>query len=329
MLAEHGEERTAAVGDVLFEIGDETYPFIAILEGEAAILRPGRRGDRPPRRPRVPRRDEPALRADGLPHRGRHRADAIRRGRPRNAARPALRGRVLSDTAALGLRPAAGTAAAGARASGSRSSGRPGTTRPADLVEYAKRQRLPYSWRDPGEDARGGGAGRRPGAGGDPAGAAAGRRRPAAAEQRRALAGARHRPRAGAARRGRPADRRRRPGRARRGGLRRLGGAGHAGGREQRARRPGRDLAADRELPRLPGRDQRHRTDQPRDHPGAQVHRPHRHPLQGALARAGRRGRPRGEAGGRPRSPRPRRSCSRPAPNTANFRSTTSKTTRA
>ncbi|MGN6216923.1 MAG: FAD-dependent oxidoreductase [Solirubrobacterales bacterium] len=37
-LAEHGEERTAAVGDVLFQIGDETYPFIAILEGEAAVL---------------------------------------------------------------------------------------------------------------------------------------------------------------------------------------------------------------------------------------------------------------------------------------------------
>ena len=37
-------------------------------------------------------------------------------------------------------------------------------------------------------------------------------------------------------------------------------------------------LAADRELPRLPGRDQRHRTDQPRGHPGAQVRRPHRRP---------------------------------------------------
>jgi thioredoxin reductase (NADPH) len=36
-LAEHGEERTAAVGDRLFEIGDETYPFIAILEGEVAV----------------------------------------------------------------------------------------------------------------------------------------------------------------------------------------------------------------------------------------------------------------------------------------------------
>jgi thioredoxin reductase (NADPH) len=37
-LARHGEERTALAGDTLFEIGDETYPFIAILEGEAAVL---------------------------------------------------------------------------------------------------------------------------------------------------------------------------------------------------------------------------------------------------------------------------------------------------
>src|SRR5438477_12457681 len=37
-LAQLGEERTANVGDVLFRIGDRTYPFIAILEGEAAIV---------------------------------------------------------------------------------------------------------------------------------------------------------------------------------------------------------------------------------------------------------------------------------------------------
>src|SRR3954452_2940428 len=37
-LADNGEERTAEVGDVLFEVGDERYPFIAILEGEAAVL---------------------------------------------------------------------------------------------------------------------------------------------------------------------------------------------------------------------------------------------------------------------------------------------------
>src|SRR5579875_3814620 len=37
-LAALGEERTARVGDVLFRVGDATYPFIAIREGEVAIL---------------------------------------------------------------------------------------------------------------------------------------------------------------------------------------------------------------------------------------------------------------------------------------------------
>jgi thioredoxin reductase (NADPH) len=37
-LAPLGEERTAAVGDILFNVGDRRYPFIAILEGEVAIL---------------------------------------------------------------------------------------------------------------------------------------------------------------------------------------------------------------------------------------------------------------------------------------------------
>jgi len=33
-----GEERTARVGDVLYRVGDATYPFIAIEEGEVAII---------------------------------------------------------------------------------------------------------------------------------------------------------------------------------------------------------------------------------------------------------------------------------------------------
>ena len=37
-LAEHGEERIASVGDVLYRVGDQSYPLIAILEGEVAIL---------------------------------------------------------------------------------------------------------------------------------------------------------------------------------------------------------------------------------------------------------------------------------------------------
>lgn len=42
-LAEIGEERTANVGDVLFRVGDHRYPFIAIVEGEVAILDQGGR----------------------------------------------------------------------------------------------------------------------------------------------------------------------------------------------------------------------------------------------------------------------------------------------
>ncbi|HEY2600319.1 MAG TPA: FAD-dependent oxidoreductase [Thermoleophilaceae bacterium] len=37
-LAELGEQHSAAVGEVLYRIGDQRYPFIAIVEGEVAIL---------------------------------------------------------------------------------------------------------------------------------------------------------------------------------------------------------------------------------------------------------------------------------------------------
>jgi thioredoxin reductase (NADPH) len=37
LLRVHGEERTAEPGDVLFKIGDEHFPFVAIVEGEAAV----------------------------------------------------------------------------------------------------------------------------------------------------------------------------------------------------------------------------------------------------------------------------------------------------
>jgi thioredoxin reductase (NADPH) len=37
-LAALGEERIASVGDVLYEVGDRRYPFVAIVEGEVAIL---------------------------------------------------------------------------------------------------------------------------------------------------------------------------------------------------------------------------------------------------------------------------------------------------
>jgi thioredoxin reductase (NADPH) len=37
-LREHGEERTAEAGEKLFEVGDATYPFIAIIEGEVSVV---------------------------------------------------------------------------------------------------------------------------------------------------------------------------------------------------------------------------------------------------------------------------------------------------
>jgi len=37
-LAEIGEERTANTGDVLYRVGDREYPFVAIIDGEVAIL---------------------------------------------------------------------------------------------------------------------------------------------------------------------------------------------------------------------------------------------------------------------------------------------------
>src|SRR5690349_2088714 len=37
-LAEVGEERSAPVGERLYQVGDRVYPFIAILEVEVAII---------------------------------------------------------------------------------------------------------------------------------------------------------------------------------------------------------------------------------------------------------------------------------------------------
>jgi thioredoxin reductase (NADPH) len=37
-LTEIGEERTSNAGDVLYRVGDRDYPFVAIIDGEVAIL---------------------------------------------------------------------------------------------------------------------------------------------------------------------------------------------------------------------------------------------------------------------------------------------------
>ena len=194
----------------------------------------------------------------------------------------------------------------------------------ADASTSPARNRLPFTWRDPST--------RRSEAAALIAGLDDGElplvRLPGGAElrgpsHRRGVARARHRPRARAARGGRPARRRRRPGRPRRRRLRRLRGPRHARRREHRARRPGRRVAPDRELPRLPGRHQRHRADQPRRHAGAQVRRPHATPYR-ALALEPGDGAPHRPARGRPRDRARAPSCSRPAPSTGGCRSTAS-----
>ena len=136
------------------------------------------------------------------------------------------------------------------------------------MLDFARANRLPFTWRDETHATRRRTASAR---------AAARRRRVEPADDRRTSCGRSGSAASWPSRRGRPADRRRRPGRPRRGRLRRLRGARHARGREHRPRRPGRRLAPDRELPRLPRRDQRHRADEPRGLAGAQVRRPHRH----------------------------------------------------
>jgi thioredoxin reductase (NADPH) len=151
LLARHGEEKTAAVGDVLFEVGDETYPFIAIREGEAAILDPtGREIVRhgtsgflgemnllsgqtvfltavvtePMRYVEV---DRETLRA--LLFEDGSLSDML-------LSAFVQRRELLQQEQGVGLEIVGPTQDHATR----------------DIVEYAKRQRLPFSWRDPAED---------------------------------------------------------------------------------------------------------------------------------------------------------------------------------
>src|SRR5829696_260428 len=147
-LAEHGEERTAAVGETLFEAGDERFPFIAILEGEAAvesaagheIIRHGASGfvgemslltgqtaflsavvTKPMRYIAVDREAlRPLLLEDGP------LADAVLSNFMRR--REALQGLEGVGIEIVGPRSSAST---------------------RRLVEFARRSRLPHTWRDP------------------------------------------------------------------------------------------------------------------------------------------------------------------------------------
>ena len=288
-LAELGEERTAAVGEVLYGVGDERYPFIAILEGEAAILDAA--GDEIVRHGPSGFLGELNLMTGQTVYLTAMATQPMRYiAVDRDVLRPLLfedgpLGDVLLSAfiarrEALQQHQGIGLEIVGPRSSAA--------TR--EMVDYVRRARLPHTWRDPEHDDPSAAAliAADP-AGGAAARAAAGRHRAAPAERRRGVARAGHRRRARRPRGGRPRRGRRRAGRSRRRGLRRVGGARHADHREHGARRPGRRLAADRELPRLPGRHQRHRADHPRGHAGAQVRRADGDPVPRRRARAGRR----------------------------------------
>jgi thioredoxin reductase (NADPH) len=151
-LARHGQERTAAVGEHLFEVGDESYPFIAIREGEVAILDPA---------------GNPIVHHSAAGFLGEMNllsgqtvfltAEVTKPLRYIEVDREVLRGLLFEDgelsdlllsafiqrREALQQQDGVGIEIFGPTASHE--------TR--TLVDFAKRQRLPHSWRDPAADA--------------------------------------------------------------------------------------------------------------------------------------------------------------------------------
>ena len=123
-LAELGEERTARRRRRALPRRRPALPVHRDPRGRGRDSRRGRQRDRAARPVGLPRRDEPAVRADRLPDRGRHRAAALHRGRPRRASAAAVRRRPAQRSAAVDVHRAARGAAAGRTGSGSRSSAR-------------------------------------------------------------------------------------------------------------------------------------------------------------------------------------------------------------
>jgi thioredoxin reductase (NADPH) len=148
-LAEVGEERTAEPGEVLYRIGDASYPFIAILEGEAAVTDAGGREI-------VRHRASGFLGEMNLLSGQTVFVTAVATEPMRYIAveREALRRLLLEDSGLSDLLLAAfvqrrellqqqrvGIEIVGPRdSSGTR-----------QLIDYAKRFRLPYTWLDPAD----------------------------------------------------------------------------------------------------------------------------------------------------------------------------------
>jgi thioredoxin reductase (NADPH) len=147
-LREVGEERTAAPGDVLYDVGDERYPFIAVLEGEAAILDTA--GDEIVRHGASGFLGELNLMSGQTVY---LRAVATEPMRYIAVEREALRPLLFEDGPLGDLLLSAFTArrealqqhqGIGVEVLGPRSS--PATR---EMVDYLRRGRLPYTWHDP------------------------------------------------------------------------------------------------------------------------------------------------------------------------------------
>jgi thioredoxin reductase (NADPH) len=150
-LAEHGEERTAAVGEKLFEVGDERYPFIAILEGEAAVQ--NATGEEIVRHGAAGFLGEMNLLSGQTVF---LTAVVTQPMRYIAVEREALRPLLVEDAPLADLllsnfmrrrEAVQGLEGVGIEVVGPRSS-----TATRELVEFARRSRLPLTWRDPEHD---------------------------------------------------------------------------------------------------------------------------------------------------------------------------------
>jgi thioredoxin reductase (NADPH) len=145
-LRAYGEERSAAVGDVLFEIGDRRFPFIAIVEGEAAVL--GASGQEIVRHGASGFLGEMSLLTGQTAYLTAVVTQPMRYiAVDRDVLRPLLfEDGPLGDlllSSFMARREALQQEGVGMELVGPRSSA---ATRA--LVEYARRNRLPYTWRD-------------------------------------------------------------------------------------------------------------------------------------------------------------------------------------
>ncbi len=150
-LAEHGEERTAAVGETLYDVGDPRYPFIAILEGEAAVQNAAGQ--------EIIRHGASGFLGEISLLSGQTvflRAVVTQPMRYIAVEREALRPLLVEDSSLADLllsnftrrrEALQGLEGVGIEIVGPRSSA---STR--ELAEFARRSRLPYTWRDPEHD---------------------------------------------------------------------------------------------------------------------------------------------------------------------------------